>query len=87
MRQENLSISTAQISFGQLYAVKLLSPGSPASVWLKLRSSSVDKLEKDLTSFYSASKIVSTLPSIGSFVICLHDAKFCRGKVVSNFHI
>lgn len=78
-----LSISTAHVSFGKPFAVELLSPGSPASFWLKLTSDSVDKIEKDLGLFYSSVPVASNLPSIGSYVVCLHDAKFCRGKVVN----
>ena len=82
---ERLVVPTAKVTLGQSLAVELLLDGPPQSFWLKLKSCSVEKLEKELTSFYSTAPVLTILPKVGSFVVCCHETKFCRGKVVSGF--
>lgn len=78
----NFCVPKMSVVFNTPYLVKILSPGSPSRFWLNLESTSIEKIEKELEISYRNYSQLNTLPRPGSFVVCLHLQKYCRGKVV-----
>jgi len=78
----DLCVQKMNIVYNKPYLVKVLSPGSPSRFWLNLKSTSTDKIEKELKMSYSNCTQLITLPRPGDFVVCLNSGKYCRGKVV-----
>ncbi|XP_045027940.1 LOW QUALITY PROTEIN: uncharacterized protein LOC116922036 [Daphnia magna] len=79
----NLIVPKTSIVFNKPYLVEILSPGSPSRFWLKLESTSVESLEEQLNVAYRNCTPLKMLPCPGTFVVCLHSGKYCRGKVIT----
>lgn len=81
----HLTVPKTSIEFNKPYLVEILSPGSPSKFWLKLASTTTENIEELLNIGYqNCSDGLKTLPCPGTFVVCLHLGKYCRGKVVRS---